>query len=123
MAKGELKIDGVRMPPLRAIGGLTVDREKIWSKKTGRSASGTFIGDIIRIVTKLKLEFIPLTDEQARILDAAISKRFFTVTYWDPATNSEKTITCYAGTPSYPVYSYVNGIKTYSGVRVDLIQK
>lgn len=122
MKRGSLVISGVRTPPLK-LNGLTITREKIWSKNTGRSASGVMVGDIVRITYKLQCEWPPLTDDQVAALDASLSRSFFSVQFWDPVSNAEKTITAYAGTPTYPVYSYVNGIKTYSGVKVDLIEK
>lgn len=122
MNKGDLIIDGALMPRLK-LSGLTITREKIWSKNTGRSASGVMVGDIVRIPYKLQCEWPPLTAEEVKALDAAVSKAFFSVQFWDPSTNGPKTITAYAGTLTLPVYSYVNGVKTYSGVKVDLIER
>lgn len=45
------------------------------------------------------------------------------MTFLDPGSNSRITKRFYAGTPTYPVYSYVNGMLTYNGVKVDLIEK
>ena len=42
----ELIIGDVTMPTLK-LSGLTVTKEKIWSKNTGRAANGEMIGDII----------------------------------------------------------------------------
>lgn len=56
-------------------------------------------------------------------IDAAISPAFFNVTFTDPGSNSRITKRCYSNTPSYPVYSYVDGVKTYKGVGATLIGK
>ncbi len=117
-----LVIGGVTMPPLKA-NGLTITREKVWSANTGRAANGEVIGDLVAIKYKLTCEFIPLTRSQAAVVDSAVSPAFFNATFTDPATNSRITRRFYAGTPSYPVYSYYNGFKTYVGVKVDLIEK
>ena len=122
MNETDLIIDGITMPALK-FNGLKITREKIWSSNTGRAANGETIGDIVAIKYKLHCEWPPLTRADVVILDAAVTPAFFNVTFLDPATNQQKTIRCYAGTPTYPVYSYYNGVKTYAGVSVDLIEK
>lgn len=118
----ELIIGGVTMPTMKK-GGLTITKEKIWSPKTGRAANGEMLGHIVGYKYKLQCSWPPLSREQAPVIDAAVSPAFFNVTFTDPATNSRITKRMYAGTPTYPVYSYVNGVKTYQGVAVDLIEK
>ena len=39
----DIEIDGVAMPGLK-LNGLTVTKEKIWSKNTGRAANGEMVG-------------------------------------------------------------------------------
>lgn len=118
----ELIISDVTMPTLK-LNGLTITKEKIWSKNTGRAASGEMIGDIITTKYTLKCSWPPLTREQAMIIDKAIKPTFFNVTFTDPGTDSRVTKKFYAGSPTYPVYSYYKGVKTYQGVAVDLIEK
>lgn len=117
-----LKIDGVTMPEPKKE-GITFTAEKIWSKNTGRATDGTMIGDIVAIKTKMKLTFAVLSGEQVAQLDAALSPPFVSVYYKDPRTNAYTTGTFYAGTPSYPVYSYAAGMPEYTGVAVDLIEQ
>lgn len=117
-----LVIGGVTMPPLKA-NGLTITKEKIWSANTGRAANGETIGDLVAIKYKFECEWPALDREDVAVIDAAISEAFFTVTFLDPGSNTRITKTFYAGTPTYPVYSYVNGLRTYSGVTVNLIEK
>lgn len=81
------------------------------------------IGDIVGIKYKLQLEWPPLSRAQATVVDNAVTPAFFNVTFLDPGSNTRITRTFYAGTPTYPVYSYVDGVNTYSGVSVDLIEK
>lgn len=116
-----LVIDGVTMPGLKK-SGLTIKKEKIWSKNTGRAADGSMIGDIIKIKYTLQCEWPPLNKRDAAIIDKAMSPAFFDATFTDIG-GSRVTKKFYAGTPTYPVYSYVEGIKTYQGVVVDLIEQ
>lgn len=117
-----LVIGGVTMPPLKA-NGLKITKEKIWAANTGRAANGETIGDLVAIKYKLECEWPAIDREDVAVIDAAISEAFFTVTFLDPGSNTRITKTFYAGTPTYPVYSYVNGLRTYSGVTVNLIEK
>ena len=118
----DIEIDGVPMPGLK-LNGLTVTKEKIWSKNTGRAANGEMVGDLIAIKYTLKCSWPPLTREQAVVIDKAVSPAFFNVTFLAPGTNTKVTKRFYAGAPAYPVYTYRKGVKTYQGVAVDLIQK
>lgn len=118
----ELIIGGITMPTLKK-GGLVISKEKVWSKNTGRAANAEMIGDIVAIKYTLDCEWPPLSREEAAVIDAAVTPAFFDVTFTDPGSNSRATKKMYAGTPVYPVYSYVKGIKTYNGVKVTLIQK
>lgn len=116
-----LKINGEVMPEPQA---LTPSREKIWSSNTGRSDSGKMNGDIVAIKTKLQIQWGILSAEQTELLDSYFSQAYFECTYLDPASaNKEKTIEVYAGTPTYPVYSYVKGFPEYKGVGVDLVER
>lgn len=122
VANDTLYINGTALPAL-AENGLSISREKIWSSKTGRGSNAEMIGDIVAIKYHLECQWPPLTRAQAILLDSLVSQAFFNVTFTDPATNTRKTIRAYAGTPVYPVFSYRDGIKTYQGVAVDLIEK
>ncbi len=118
----DIVIGSVTMPTLKKE-GLTISKEKIWSKHTGRAANGDMIGDIVNIKYTLDCEWPPLSREETAVIDAAVTPAFFNVTFTDPGSNSRVTKRMYAGTPVYPVYSYVKGVKTYNGVKVTLIQK
>lgn len=113
-------IGGKTMPPVKS---LTITREPIWSSNTGRCTNGEMRGDIIASKLKLQITFVPLSDEQAALLDAAITPAFFSVKFRNPGTGQTETHTMYASSPSYPVYSYVAGLPRYNGVAVNLIEK
>ena len=83
----DIEIDGVAMPGLK-LNGLTVTKEKIWSKNTGRAANGEMVGDLIAIKYTLKCSWPPLTREQAVVIDKAVSPAFFNVTFLDQVFDS-----------------------------------
>lgn len=115
------KINGVT---LREPKSLTVSPEKIWSSNTGRGDNGKMVGDIVAIKIKLKIEWGILKASEIEIIDDLISKAFFDCTFLNPRKgNEEDTLTFYAGTPTYPVYSYVKGYPEYTGVAVELIEQ
>lgn len=117
-----LVIDGVTMPEPKQ-GGLSISKEKIWSKNTGRGADGTMNGDVVARKFTLKIEWPILSDAQAAIVDKAIDPAFVKVKFRNPGTGKTVEKTMYAGTPTYPVYSYANGLPRYVGTGVTLIEK
>lgn len=130
-----LYIGGQAMPEPSAC---TITREPIWSKNTGRGADGSMVGDIIAYKYKLALTWKVLNKNQIVKLNSAIqSSAFFDVKFRDPTkavtkANVEENIqeefitrTMYAGTPTYPVYSWDKErmLPYISGATVDLIEK
>jgi hypothetical protein len=109
--------------PTPAKNGIEIKKEKVWSKNTKRTANATMVGDIIAIKYTLSITWPPLSDSEVALIDSYLEPSFITVTFRDPKTGSNTTKTFYSGTPSYPVYSYANGVPTYNGVKVDLIQQ
>lgn len=100
-----------------ALNGIEESYEKIWSENTGRLLNGKMTGDIIATKLKLSVKYPILTAAERDALNTAIGDAFFSVTY------IEKNYKMYAGTPTYPVYSAVNGLPCYVGVGVDLIEQ
>lgn len=116
----KIEINGVKTLPIKEI---TIDKNRIWSSKTGRTANGNMKGDIVAYKDTLKIVFSPLSDTQAALLENAVHPAFFKVTYQNPGTGKTRTGTFYTGTPSYPVYSYVDGYPRYVGVGIELIEQ
>lgn len=102
---------------------LDISREPIWSKNTGRVASGTMKGDIVAQKFKLTVTLPPMSDSEAASFDAAVLPAFFNVTFRSPTTGKNVTKKMYAGSPKYPVYSYVDDLPRYVGVAVDLVEQ
>lgn len=116
-----LKFNGVAVKEPKSI---TVSPEKIWSSNTGRGDNGKMTGDVVAIKVTLKIEWAVLTAEEIETIDACLSEPFFECTFLNPRSgNQEETKTFYAGTPTYPVYSYVKGYPEYTGIGVDLIEQ
>lgn len=105
---------------------ITITKEPIWSKNTGRGSTGKFVGDIVGYKFKIQITWPILSQAQTAEIDSAITdSAFFSAKFIDPtsATGEFTTKTVYAGTPTYPVYSYVNGLPRHKGVAVDLIEQ
>ena len=117
-----LVINGVTMPDPKQ-GGLSISKEKIWSKNTGRGADGTMNGDVVARKFTLKIEWPILSDEQAAVVDQAIDPAFINVKFRNPNDGKITEKTMYAGTPTYPVYSYADGLPRYVGTGVTLIER
>jgi len=116
----DFKLNNWTPPTPRSI---TVKAEKIWASNTGRVASGKMVGDIVGNKITIQVEWGILTETQVASIDSRLSSAFFPVTFKNPRTNVLETRTFYAGTPTYPVYSWVQGTPDYVGVVVDLIEQ
>lgn len=102
---------------------LTVTDNIIWSKNTGRVASGDMEGDIIAKKIKLNITLAPLDDKEAVAFAAAIEPPFFPITFRNPKSGKTETLTFYVGTPTYPVYSYADILPRYVGTTANFIEK
>lgn len=120
----ELCVDNVQLPT-PALEGITVKREKIWTKATGRSESGLMNGNIIAIKDNIYLKWPLLTMEEVAIIESVAStadRPFVSVRYTD-MTGTVRNIQAYFGTPTYTIYSYSNGIQYIKDVSVDVIER
>ena len=82
MANTVLWLDGVAMPTPSK---LTITKNKVWSKNTGRSSTGTFIGDIVAIKDKLQIEWKTMSQENSALLDSIVENTSIRVKYVDPS--------------------------------------
>ena len=76
----------------------TFTYNKLWASDTGRNLAGTMNGTLIGIFPKITIQFksnLSKTDlnKITKILDSATQ----TLTYYDPNTNTNKTISTYTG--------------------------
>ena len=102
---------------------ISVSREKIWSKNTGRTTDGTMTGDIVAIKKKYVIEMPPMSGAEVALLDGLLSEPFFTAKLKNPQTNTIVEDTFYSNSQTYPFYSYAKGLPEYVGVQFNLIEQ
>ncbi|HCT93010.1 MAG TPA: hypothetical protein DF613_16750 [Lachnospiraceae bacterium] len=121
-----LWLNGKEMPDPAAPDGITITKEPVWSKNAGRGSTAKFIGDIVGYKFTIQIKWPILSQRQTAMIDAAVTEQpFFTAKFIDPTDASgafvEKTV--YAGSPTYPVYSYVEGLPRYIGVGLKIVEQ
>ena len=92
------------------------------SKNADRNAQGDILIDRVAVKRKLEMEWSALTNAEMSSLLSAVTDVFFTVTFPDPQTGGNKTMTCYVGDRTAPVYKY-NGTPLWEGLRMNFIEK
>lgn len=115
-----LMISGTDVSDL--VKSLKVGYETLVSENSGRNANGDTVIDIINKKAKVYVVFRPMDSaEMARLL-AACDSYVVDVTYRDVKTNSNKTITCYTGTPE-PDYYFIHDDRVfYKEMSLNFIQ-
>lgn len=122
MANEIITVDGVSLPT-PAKEGVTVSREKIWSANTGRTAKqGSMEGTVVGTKTTIKVKFPPLSLSKAKAIEKAVDPQWINVVL---SKDGETVFSgqCYAGTPTYTVYSMANGMPYARDFSVDLIER
>ena len=74
---------------------------KLWGSDTGRNLKGKFSGTLVGVFPKITLTFRKLTQAEMNIIAPILDSANQTVVYYDPTTNSNKTITTYTGDWNY----------------------
>jgi len=74
---------------------------KLWGSDTGRNLKGKYSGTLVGIFPKIILTFRKLTKSEMNIIAPILNSGTQTVRYYDPDTNSNKTISTYTGDWSY----------------------
>ena len=101
---------------------MKVGYETLVSDNSGRNANGDTVIDVINKKVKLQIVFRPMeSDDMAKLL-AAIESYVIDVTYRDSKTNSNKTITCYTGTPEPDYYFIHDNRVLYKELSLNFIQ-
>lgn len=91
-------IDGVDFTPF--VASYSIGYETLLSDKSGRTARGNAVVDIVSRKIKLTVEFLPMGGTDMKALLAAVRPYAgLAVTYWDAEADAAKTITAYIGTP------------------------
>lgn len=74
---------------------------KLWGSDTGRNLKGKFSGTLVGIFPKITLTFRKLTKAEMNIIAPILNSGTQSLTYYDPDTNSNKTIRTYTGDWNY----------------------
>ena len=115
-----LMINGTDVSDL--VKGLKVGYETLVSEDSGRNANGDTVIDVINRKAKVYVTFRAMdSTEMARLL-ATFSNYVVNVTYRDSKTNSNKTITCYTGTPEPDYYCILSDRVLYKEMQLNFIQ-
>ena len=115
-----LKINNTDVSDL--VKSLKVGYETLVSDNSGRNANGDTVIDVIKKKVNLQTVFRAMDDtEMARLL-GTIEDYVVNITYRDSKTNSNKTITCYTGTPE-PDYLFIHDNRVlYKEMSLNFIQ-
>lgn len=99
---------GITALPNPKEGGYKVSLSDLDGEGAGRSGTGVLVRDRIRAgVYKIEVTWI-VTKAQLKTITDAIATASFSVTFFDPTTNSDPTKTMYTGDRSASLISYVS---------------
>ena len=101
---------------------LKVGYETLVSDNSGRNANGDTVIDVINKKVKLQVTFRYMTDAEMAKLLATFENYVVGVTYRDVKSNSNKTVTCYTGTPEPEYYCILDGRVIYKEMSLSFIQ-
>lgn len=117
-----LEINGYT-PPVPDKDGFSVTENKIWSKNTGRTASGLMVGDIVARKYSLAIKWTDIFENDVAEIDRAInSKAFFPVKFINQRGET-LTRTFYSDDPVYGKKVRKNKVMKYSSVNLVLTEK
>lgn len=116
-----IKIGSTYLPDPKR-GGLTVSIKDLDSSSTGRNQMGTMMRDRIAVKREIQYQAPPLTNAQIKSALSAMSNATFSLTYPDPMTGGNRTITAYVGDRSAPAYSYIDGEWKWEGLSCTFIE-
>jgi len=112
--------------PLVVIGGLSltemvkyeVNYSKLW-KDADRNMNGDVSATFIGVFPNIDAETMPLKQAQVQVLCAALDQPYFSATFWDPATGTQKTAQYYASDYKITLLSRATGM--YGGVSFSIV--
>lgn len=103
--------------PLLIVGGLTltevskyeVNYSKLW-KDADRNMNGDVSATFIGVFPNIDIDTTPLTQSQVQTLCAALDQSYFSATFWDPSSGTQKTANYYASDYKITLLSRVTGM-------------
>ncbi len=99
ISKDSITINGINMG--QYLLSAKYEYNKLWGEDTGRNLAGKFTGTLVGIFPKIILTFRKLTQAEMNIIAPILDSANQTLTYYDPTTNSNKTLNTYTGDWSY----------------------
>lgn len=112
-----LKIGGVAMPTPSEM------TPSIYDITDGeRDSTGTMHIDLIATKYKLECKWNILSQANMTKILKAIKPITFNVTFIDPETGTEKSITVYKGDRSIPIFRITNGENVYKEFKINFIE-
>lgn len=93
------------------------------SSSADRNAQGEILIDRVGTKRKLEMEWPALTNSEMSALLSAVTDVFFTCAYPDPQTGANRTMTCYVGDRTAPVYRLNGGVPMWEGLKMNFIEK
>lgn len=101
-----LTIDGVTIPELVSY---KVTQAKLW-KDADRNMNGDVRATLIGVFPKIELTIGLVNRARAAAISAKLDKAYFSVTYFDPSLNANRTAQYYAGDYSFELQTKQRGI-------------
>ena len=118
-SKGHFKVNGTEY----LAKSIKVDLESLASEDSGRTDDGVMhINWVLKKIRKVEIQVAPSTTANIAPLLSAVQGQTYSLTYFDPLANAEKTITAYTSTSSSELYSGVlyNGL--WQGTQFNAIE-
>ena len=118
-SKGHFKVNGTEYKAQ----SIKVNLESLASEDSGRTDDGVMhINWVLKKIRKVQIELPPSTADVFAPLLAAVQGQTYSLTYFDPLANAEKTITAYTSTSSSELYSGIlyNGL--WQGTQFNAIE-
>ncbi len=86
-----------------------VNYSKLW-KDASRNMNGDVSAAFIGVFPNIDAETTPLTQAQVEVLCSALDQSYFSLTFWDPSSGTQKTANYYASDYSVTLLSRVSGM-------------
>lgn len=120
LSTGHFQINGNKQFKAKSI---KVGFESLTSENTGRTDDGVLHIDwVFRRIRKIEIEMPPLTSPEASNILSLVQGQEYSLTYFDPLDNIEKTIYVYTSNSSADLYSgmVLNGL--WQGISFNAIE-
>lgn len=92
-------VNGISMGPYLL--SAQYEHNKLWGSDTGRNLAGKMTGTLVGIFPKIILTFRKLTKAEMDYIAPILDSGTQTLTYYDPSTHSNETLSTYTGDWSY----------------------